>query len=158
MRTLLHENIEIRQLNNSNTKVAIVTHGGYTPRRGAIQTGSGKSYVPQGVSLHFYAPTDTVCIGTASYWLVSTGHCTNPIVETVSSANSPTENYSLTHDDKVASWNWNDEWECDVITVSKDKAHLNDVWEAFEKFRLNYVDVHCFFCRINKLTYTDAIT
>ena len=158
MKLLTFKNLQFRQFNGGNNKeAAIVTHGGYTPRRGPVRTGSGKSTVPSGITLNFYAPADTVCVGTQAFWKVSTGTCNNPVVETCTSSNPPTENYSLTHDDKVDSWTFNDSWTIDLITVSSNKAHLNDIWDGLSSLSLNYTVIHCFCCRINKLTYSDEI-
>ena len=146
----------LRFNNNANTEAAIITHGGYTPAGGSFRTGSGKATIPTGLTLELYAPADTVCIGTAAYWKVSTGTCTNQPAETLP-ANSITENYSLTHDEKMDSWNFNDNWQIDIFMVSKKKAHLNDILKIIEDKKLPYTTLHAFFCRVNKSTWTGNI-
>lgn len=151
-------NLRVLRFNdNSNTEAAIITHGGYTPASGCFRTGSGVTSVPTGITLELYAPADTVCIGTAGYWKVSTGKCTNDPSETLN-AHDPTENYSLTHDEKMDSWNFDDSWKMDIFMVTRKKAHLNDIWKFIESNGLPYTKLHAFFCRINKATWTGNIS
>lgn len=142
--------------NNSNTEAAVITHGGYTPYSGFISSGSGKTTVPNGITVNLYAPADTVCVGTNAYWKVSTGVCSNPVAETLNPMDI-TENYSLTHDEKLDSWNFDDKWKIDIILVKKNKAHLKDVWKLIKTHKLPYHTLHCFFCRINKASYSDEV-
>lgn len=157
---IISNNIQIDRVGN-NFEAIISTHGGYTPKRGPLKKGSGKTQVPGDINRElkvlFYSPADTVCIGMAAQWMFQGFPSTQPVQET-SAINDIVENYSLTHFENSKNWVVPDTSKYDLIRVLEGKKiHLSDVWEVIRVNALHYHTIHFFACRINKLAYTDQI-
>ena len=131
-------------------EVAIVAHGGYTPRRGSIRTGSGKSSAE--IPIIFYAHPNQAAINCGRTLIQGTGFV--KAFETTPQGKE-IENYSLRIDPdfekgvgKIV------QPLMDFITIAgSGKAHMDEVWEAIRLFGLKYTKLHFVACRVNKLTF-----
>ena len=161
-------------------EIVIATHGGYTPKRNLVQTGSGSTTVPAFVTqISFYSEANVVSVGNAvaqiavdsvgqenarvrQYAAAGLTPPGNPNyqgavlpdpVETSFSTNKII-NYSLTNNGKYNSIESEVEfYRMDVLRVRQgSKVHLEDIWAIFKKYNLKYDIVHFGACRINKLS------
>ena len=131
-------------------EVAIVAHGGYTPRRGSVQTGSGKSSAE--IPIVFYSHPNQAAINCARTLIEGTAPVKT--FET-SPKGSEIENYSLKNDpDFEKAIGIINQPVMDFITIAgSGKAHMEEVWDAIRLFGLKYTKLHFVACRINKLTF-----
>lgn len=131
-------------------EVAVVAHGGYTPRRDFIRTGSGKSSAE--IPIVFYSHPNQAAINCGRTLIEGTG-----IVKSFETApkGQEIENYSLKNDpDFEKAVGIIVQPVMDFITIAgSGKAHMDEVWEAIRLFGLKYTKLHFVACRINKLTF-----
>jgi hypothetical protein len=144
-------NLRIEHQGADKTEAVICAHGGYTPRRGLLR-GSGTSTVPGGVTLIFYTAPNAACIGTRAAWILNGDPAPDSMPPTP--AGTAVENLSLTHHPAVIGYS---AALMDVIRVAPGdgiKAHMNDIWDARNAIaNCKWTTVHCFACRVNKLTF-----
>jgi hypothetical protein len=155
-------NVQFIQLSDAGPAAGavIISHGGYTPRRGWIRTGSGTTTVPDGITLHFYTDHDVVVVGGAR----AVDHARTGVKWDAAVARAPepggsiVTNYSLSPCDDQG---WTEgsipasdaPGHLDVIMIRRKKAHLSDVFAGIEHLGLPYTDIHSYHCRVNKTTF-----
>jgi hypothetical protein len=155
-------NVQFIQLSDAGPAAGavIISHGGYTPRRGFIRTGSGTTTVPHGITVHFYTDHDAVAVGGAR----AVDHARNGVKWDAAVARAPEgpgsviPNYSLSPCDDQG---WTEAQipasdtvgHLDVIMIWQRKAHLSDVFAGIASLGLPYTDIHSYHCRVNKLTF-----
>jgi hypothetical protein len=142
-------NIVVKSLNSGARKVLLLSHGGYTPKRGFIRRGSGIVVVPMGLTLFFNSELDSPSIGTKAIHLLQ-GFPLTPVDTKLEG--SLINNYSLEYNAlferclPTAGY--------DLMTISpRGKTHMKDVFNYIRSSQKGYELVHVFACRINKLTY-----
>lgn len=159
MGVLIHKNLAIQS--NGHPCAVIWTHGGFTPARG-LKPGSGMTKVPDGITLLFHTPDDSVGAGDkARRFLEGNPNPADLTVHQTAPAGTRVRDYALTisETDKKS---FGSEFRArhDIITVLMNrKTHLSDVFEAYERYHeLQWNEVRYFACRINKLTYTGDVS
>jgi hypothetical protein len=134
-----------------NDQVAVVAHGGYTPKRGCIRTGSGKAKAT--IPIVFYSAPDRAAVNDGPTLLQNGEGSKNPA--DTADVGQETENYSLTNDEDFEKGLNAGKYQnpmMDYITVAPGKkAHLQDVLNAIKG--KGYTKLHFVACRINKLTF-----
>lgn len=148
-----YKNVIIKSASSSAGQAVLICHGGHTPARNRLMTGSGEVMVPHGLNVGFNTTEDNFSIGPRVLHFLQ-GYDYAP-VEMVRGGEI-IKNYSLSCDEKYAGLN--PTLDKDVITISdKGKAHMSDVYEAIRIHSLMYTTLYSFACRVNKLTYTGSI-
>jgi hypothetical protein len=129
----------------------IMAHGGYTPKRNFLQTGSGKIIIPKDITINFYTNHDNFSIGGrgVNLYLPRQNNPPPPIIETLIEG-MEIENYSLAHN---SNFDRLDEQSNSHITLIRilpnSKAHLKDVFDFCKIHKIKVL--HYFACRVNKL-------
>jgi len=149
-------------INSCGSQTAILwTHGGYTPRQG-LKPGSGTADVPDGLTVRFHTPDDTVGAGDkARRWLEGNPNNTTDLtVFQTAVAGQSVKNYSLSvkaSDNKSFEADYRPQY--DMITTAVDKkAHLKDVFDAMRELSFRWTELRYFACRINKVTYAGEVS
>lgn len=142
-------NIIISSVNLNAESALILTHGGYTPKRNALQTGSGYVVIPKGITIEFNSEEHRPSIGTKASHLLA-GHPISPIE--IAPSGRLIHNYSLEHNPIFDRYQPNNTYDLIRVTRGK-KAHIKDIFNAITVLGMDYKVIKSFHCRINKLTY-----
>lgn len=139
-------NVIIRSQNENAKKAVIFAHGGYTPPRYGILSGSGCTITPSETAIGFNARHDGVGIFTRALHLL---YGYEPSVNEEVRGGSEIINYSLMHDSKAEAVAPNEEY--DVVVISPNgKAHMSDIFSSMREHDCRYTYLYSVACRINK--------
>lgn len=144
-----HQNVIIRSLSGNAREAILLAHGGYTPSRYGLFSGSGHCTTPLETSISFNARPNKTGIFTRGLHLLSgAGHS---VAEGVRGG-SKIINYSLSYDSKAEDVEPNEKF--DIIVISPHgKAHMSDIFDAMRQHNRRYTYLYSVACRVNKLTY-----
>ncbi|MGI9275432.1 MAG: putative adhesin [Endozoicomonas sp.] len=144
------EHIEvIRQ--GSGREAVVLCHGGYTPKRDIIRKGSGE-FVLLTEQVTFHSKHDTPAIGMHGLRFAQ-GEMIEGYEE-VKKRGEKVTNYSLTADVRKYGDLDGMSFSRDVITIKEGiKVHLKDLLNELALHNMNYENIHCFHCRIDKLHF-----
>ncbi|WP_340617357.1 putative adhesin [Xenorhabdus entomophaga] len=159
MSIIQYRNISINRISPCAMKALIFTHGGYTAARmndWSCFGGTGYTKVPDGITLWFNSKHDTPSVGlsTANKLLqeINSNGIADPLISKYKAnekirGGKSVRNYSLTPNDKLSA---NPNLRIDIITITRGKAHLSDIFEAIQQLKLPYTDIYSFACRVKK--------
>jgi hypothetical protein len=135
-----------------NTEAVVASHGGYTPRRLLVFSGSGKITIPANLEVRFYTYHDLTCIGTRAAWGIDTA---NGIAHLPfeSATNTIVTNYSLSHHEQTGTYPKENQARDAILVEDGAKAHLSDVLDVIAANNLPYTILHNFHCRVDKTTF-----
>jgi hypothetical protein len=144
-----HQNVIIRSLNGNAREAILFAHGGYTPSRYRLFSGSGHCTTPLETRIGFNALHNKGGIFTRGLHLLSgTGHSVADDIH----GGSRIINYSLSYDNKAEEVEPNERY--DIIVISSNgKAHMSDIFDAMRQHNRHYTYLYSVACRFNKLTY-----
>ncbi|WP_415869564.1 putative adhesin [Burkholderia ubonensis] len=143
-------NIIIKSAGSHAPNALLLSHGGYTPKRNVLQSGSGRVIIPEGVTMLFNSGEDAPSIGTKAIHLLR-GYPIIPVDK--KSPGAVIENYSLEYNELFDRCLPTEHFDL-VIISQRGKAHMSDVFDGIRMHHINYSSIHSFACRVNKLTFS----